>query len=399
MLGANTIINENDDIFVAIPSFEGVSLLKILANGTALIDDIITVPTVRNPQLALGINGFYLLYMANDGYYVSAYDNNLNEVWASVYVGNETAVGSGINFPSTVIKPDGEGGIFVMWAKTQLYLQRINKQGQRLFGSDGLQISTNAKSVASPRMSVDTQAKAVDIAWYSNNTTKFLTSAQKISFDGDKLWGEDGVTLFETPSVTEMNYPVAIANTDDNQTLLVVSKYNLSTASYDLVAANLKNDGTHFLGGSGFMPVNTAKTDRYFFNSTDYFHKQIVVAWASAEGGGSPTLVNAQNVSYHGHLGPGASDISDGFLLTNDVLSIFPNPVESLFTVNYFSDFVQKATLRIFDIEGKLQYTDDTIELNQGENNLLFDCNLPKGAYSLELQTSNSRTNRAFVVR
>ena len=401
---ASFLINENDELIFAIPTVDGKIHINILKpDGTLKNEENTVVNFSTNPLLALGTNGFYLLYVTNERYFVNAYSNNLVQAWEYKYVGNETAMGAGLNTSSTVVKPDGDGGIFILWEKNQLYLQRMNKLGERLLTDNGFQISTNAKSVASSLFSVDAEAETVSISWYSNNTTTFLTLAQKVTFEGEKLWGEDGITLAQSQNVSNLNYPVAIASTENNHTLIVFSRFNLSSSLDELVFVNLKNDGSHTLGGSGFATVNSEKANRSFFASTDFSNNQLVIAWASTvEGVASdnlPIAVKAQNVTFYGDIGAGASDISDKFSITNNSLKIFPHPVVSNFTVNYFSDFVEKGALRIFDISGRLQYFDSEIILQQGENNFSIDCNLPKGTYYIELQTSSGKTNQIFIVK
>ncbi len=98
------------------------------------------------------------------------------------------------------IAPDGSGGAFLVWedyrdSDYHIYIQRIDSDGNRLWGPDDVPVCTAAGPQYSPRLALD-QSGCLIVTWWDMRVgTDFNVYAQKIDSEGNILWIEDGVEI------------------------------------------------------------------------------------------------------------------------------------------------------------------------------------------------------------
>jgi hypothetical protein len=100
---------------------------------------------------------------------------------------------------------DGDGGAVLVWnytdkEKRYVGAQRINRDGSNLWGDEGIKVSTTPPYWAKHSVPARTLPDVVGgffISWAAGDNIKDRTSSyiQRISAEGELLWGEDGIKL------------------------------------------------------------------------------------------------------------------------------------------------------------------------------------------------------------
>jgi hypothetical protein len=139
--------------------------------------------------------------------------------------------------------------------------------------------------------------------------------------------------------------------------------------------------------------------------TSGFINNQIVATWKTILPQNSDTSivnVNAQNLSYYGEVGPGASTtyLNENYNVIQSDLSIFPNPVVNDFNLQYYSEINQIGQVRIFDILGKMCFSLDNIEIKKGNISIMLSPNLNKSTYKLDLILENYiPISKLFIVK
>lgn len=83
---------------------------------------------------------------------------------------------------------------------------------------------------------------------------------------------------------------------------------------------------------------------------------------------------------------------------TKDLIQLAPNPNNGNFTTYYTSSKEQKVNLKLFDVAGRIVYTDE-IKVNTGSNSIEMQLqNLNKGIYLFEFTTQTGKQNVKLVI-
>lgn len=153
------------------------------------------------------------------------------------------------------IASTSDGGCFVSWFDSRsggycLYLQRIDADGNELFDPDGLLISDNEQQswLVDYDMAVDAGDNAVIVFSDTRNTPDELdVSAYMISSDGEFLWGPDGVCLSNTSESSFEAAPTVAVTPAGNS----IFAWGGSDSDYTLTFQKLSADGDKLWGDWG----------------------------------------------------------------------------------------------------------------------------------------------------
>jgi len=155
------------------------------------------------------------------------------------------------------IAATSDGGCYVAWYDTRdgnydVYLQRLNSMGEKLWASDGLQVSGHPQEswVTDYDLVVDQSDNAIvvfnDIRNGSGNGWDVF--AYKIAPDGSFLWGADGVQLSAAINTDSEMSPKAAVTTAGN----VVFVWSKSRDEADVIGMQkLSADGEKQWGADG----------------------------------------------------------------------------------------------------------------------------------------------------
>jgi len=97
---------------------------------------------------------------------------------------------------------DGYGGTYITWAddragigQTDIYIQRINTDGEMFFGGSGAPVCTAANSQVAPKIIHDDSGRCIT-TWIDGRTPgAFAVYANRIAGDATLLWGSAGVAV------------------------------------------------------------------------------------------------------------------------------------------------------------------------------------------------------------
>lgn len=98
------------------------------------------------------------------------------------------------------LQKDKQGGVYVVWQEMHngldydIYVQRFNSMGQRLWSNMGLAVASEVNSQINPKMDPDTLSGGIYLAWADKrNNLDYDIYAQRIDSLGNILWLENGV--------------------------------------------------------------------------------------------------------------------------------------------------------------------------------------------------------------
>ena len=398
--GTSSDINDADEIVFAVPFLQNLYVNKLNSYGDfvssegIIIDGFNTMPKVR----FIEDGSFYVVYRMYDRLYADLYDKNCDVVWKGVYIGHETGSDLSPEDQHQVI-PDGLGGIYVIWKKKNIFVQRIasedspagGKIGVRKFGDYAMALTENTTECHSPIASLDKNTNELNITWRSQNPNTNSVNIQKITPDGEKKWGTNGI-IADEGFLAYQNTPVAIGTASD-KIMLVFSKFNTTSQKYDLVYNRfyIETGSKEF---SNNIDVNTYKYERSSIVSTDFNNNQIVIAWCdSTEDNSVRTL--AQNITYNGILGEDTLSIHNENLFD---CVVFPVPAKNEINIKIISKTYSIASIQIFDYLGKLIFERNNLELTEGENIFNINKKFPAGEYNILINTEIEKITQTIIV-
>lgn len=130
------------------------------------------------------------------------------------------AAGTNEVTPRIATLPDGSS--YVSWFESaptinyQMRLQRLDANGNKLWGPDGIVVSANANSTTLFRydLKVDQQGNAL-LGFQDARTGVSQCVIYKISPTGTQLWGANGIALLDATATTGLSPTIAVTNSNN----------------------------------------------------------------------------------------------------------------------------------------------------------------------------------------
>lgn len=425
--------------------------------------------------------------------YVQKIDSNGNKLWGEEGIRIKADTTSGA--VSIDFCYDGDGGAFAFWMFAQetnyypyyvdsLFIQHISKEGERLWGENGIFIDDSIESALNLWVIEDdsggiyVQYRKKDIEYYIKKFDPFgnlnWTSStsinypivikdeqsgiivsgrrstsprplviNRITFEGEKLWGEDGIVIDDSVD----NSPVALLFLNSNYTVsvfwdtgwwpnddLFLQRYTLNGEQVweehlkviDIISAKgragiveSENNSNIVIWGdsrnsgglyaqriNGFGEKVWADSDRVLTYYTiwhdaiitDGNNGLIVVLAKDSPWGG----LFAQQISKNGNLGEVITavkedeDIKPGnFYLAQN----YPNPFNPSTTIRFSLPESGDIKLEVFNLLGEKVKTLVNEFYNAGNYEIEFDAeNLPSGVYFYTIAAGNFRQTRKMLL-
>lgn len=187
-----------------------------------------------------------------------------------------------------VMSPDGHGGAYVAWSEedgfeSNIYAQRISRDGRLLWGEGGVQVSTGdgTRWQKWAYIQADDADRGVFIVWENYDRAGGVTlQAQKLDSAGHPLWGANGVV-----STTKYQCYISTLAVDGNGGVFVGSAGFDSTLTdcYPWIQ-HFDQDGSRLWGDAGLVLSNRRTfTKAYMFRlcrSSQPGH--VIAAWSQA---------------------------------------------------------------------------------------------------------------------
>ena len=231
------------------------------------------------------------------------------------------------------LETNNNGETYISWfpefgdGNFDLYLQKLSKNGVKLWGSSGLQISNHLSGtmVTDYDLKLDNEENVILVTQDMRTGTSNVF-AYKISPTGDFLWGNDGIQLSNTANF-DTSPKIAVANNNDIvfvwPDVILDTTYNIP-----LYIKRVSSEGT--------ILWETILADTLY----DFFHPQIMawddggflVSWVTSSNLPDPILgrnnwmhVFVQKLSSEGEaLWETKIQVDSGQLIPNDATYIIP---------------------------------------------------------------------------
>ncbi|MEM8934021.1 MAG: hypothetical protein AAGE94_22710, partial [Acidobacteriota bacterium] len=202
-------------------------------------------------------------------------------------------VGTAAILPQTI--SDGEGGVLVFWGNlgrfdaTQpepflLHGQRFDRQGQRLWGADGLLIRTSgllsAGSYVPEVFEAVPDGEGGAVLAFDDSVDpvalNFDVVAQRVTRDGDLLWS-DGAVVYA--GAANRTHDATIATPDGGAVVITRESTGAEATGTELRLYRLSGDGEHLWSTDG-VPLSDPASEHLDYFSHGSFDRGILqVAW------------------------------------------------------------------------------------------------------------------------
>ena len=334
------------------------------------------------------------------------------------------------------IQKDGKGGVFLTWQEWgtnyDIYAQRIDKNGNRLWGANGILACNAVGTQMNPKIDPDSITKGIVIAWQDErNFIDYDIYAQRMDSMGNLLWGASGQPVINfTGNQSAVDF---LSNPKVGGSIFAWK--DSRSGSFDIYAQRLDINGNQQWPVSGVVICNSIN-DQINPNVTGDGTGGAVVVWQDSSAGNwdvySQRLDKNGNILWASNGVPvgiatgdqtSPKNISDGYggsiysfqdkrSGTNDIyvhrifnngasvgvkdLNIvseaecFPNPFEDKFELKFYLLKEEKISVRIYNSSGQL-ISEPVIDKNMAAGNNSIKINteenqLAEGVYFLELK-------------
>jgi len=212
--------------------------------------------------------------------------------------GLRVSVGPGKQWYPNLV-PDGEGGTIIVWyddrnGNEDIFAQRIDATGHRLWGESGVTICAAAGDQIYPKLVPDGLGGAT-IAWYDRRAGNDDIFAQRISFAGVVAWAADGVPLCAASG--DQQIPSLIP---DGSGGAIVTWQDYRGGVYaDIYAQHVDGTGGNLWRTDGELVCGAAKSQKYPALTADGAGGAIIT-WYDVRNGNGNNDIFAQRISSTG---------------------------------------------------------------------------------------------------
>jgi len=216
--------------------------------------------------------------------------------WTANGVGICTQV-DGQEEPS--LASDGAGGFIIAWMDDRsgfdtrdIYAQRINSSGTKLWATNGVVVCNAAGDQTHPAVVSDNNGGAI-VAWTDWRTgTSSDIYAQRINASGAKLWTSSGVAI----ATGIQNQPLRSFDSDGFGGLIVAwDTASTTSVDADVYVQRITNEGAVLWGTSGV--VLTSVPNRQFTPAVQHMADGgAVISWNDERGPASPGWASASDI-------------------------------------------------------------------------------------------------------
>jgi predicted lipoprotein with Yx(FWY)xxD motif len=389
-----------------------------------------------------GVGGAIIVWEQQDNVtywwdiWIQRIDSTGNPVWPVGGIPVSTVSNYRLN---PKIQKDGKGGVFVTWqewnADYDIFAQRIDKSGNRLWGGGGILLCNATGTQMNPKIDPDSITHGIVVAWQDQRSTiDYDIYAQRVDSMGNLLWTSSGkpvinfsgnqsaVDFLSNPKVggsifawkddrsgTNDIYAQRLDINGNQQ--WISSGVPICNAIKDQLNPNITGDGTggaiivwqdssgvdwdiysqrvdkngNILWAANGVPVGIATNDQTSPKNVSDGYGGSIYAWQDKRSGTNDIYVHRIS----------ATGLSTGLNDLNALASAecFPNPFENKCTVRFDLRKEQTVSIKIFNVSGELiaePVKEKTV--SAGNNSVDIDLEpyqLPAGIYFAELKGNN----------
>jgi hypothetical protein len=370
------------------PDFDSLFIQHISKDGERLwgdngifIDDNI-FSTLKSWIVNNENGGIYLKYRKeNTEYYIRKYNSSGNLDW-TLSVPN--------NF-SRAIK-DGYGGIIISgvvnsYPAKKIIINRISSEGEKLWGEDGIIVDDSVDNISPALLFLNPDSTISifwDTQWYPNDDL-FL---QRYTLAGEQVWEEhEKVSAYATNKTR-----LGMIESDNNSNLIIWAENRDTVGNY---AQKIDVTGNKLWNEDKFIGAGTSS-----FNVVTDGNSGAIALWQKDPPWGG---IYAQQISKNGNLGEIITSVSDddnninpgSFYLAQN----YPNPFNPSTNIQYAISSRQVVSLKVYDVLGNEIATFVSEEQPAGTYEVEFDgSNLASGIYIYRLTAGNFSDSKKLIL-
>jgi hypothetical protein len=196
---------------------------------------------------------------------------------------------------------DGYNGAIITWkdgrngiGNDDIFAQRIDHEGNLLWGSDGTLVCSATGDQIDAVITTDGAHGAI-IAWQDNRVTDNDVYAQRMNPTGSRLWGIDGIAV-----CTGTGYSNQVQITTDLDGGAVIAWQDARNGNNDLFSQRIYGDGA--LMGAGTPICTSSPEEQGRPRIVSDGSGGMIAAWDDYRSG-SYYLIYAQRIERHGYWG------------------------------------------------------------------------------------------------
>jgi hypothetical protein len=298
-------------------------------------------------------------------------------------------------------QPDKQGGVFIIWqdsrgpsSNRKVFGQHLNSSGVNQWIANGKRLSSEIQDLYdTPNFIIDGSNGLIFSFILSTSYYDEAILAQRISNNGTILWDTLGVPICtrkwkrSLPQITSDSNGGAIMTWHDDMTA--------DTAIYpeylnDIYAQRVDTSG-NILWTTNGVPVSTATNGQSFPKIIPIDGGGAILTWTDLRGGANHDIY-AQRLNAHGTITnvETSEPILENFVLNQN----YPNPFNPDTRIKYSIPKSSQVTLKIFNTLGEEIETLVNEEKTVGTYEINWQAaNLPSGVYFYRLQVVDPETS------
>lgn len=223
-------------------------------------------------------------------------NNNGNKLWGNSHVTIQSGLGTTIS-PSTIMNENGD--LFITWqlalapaGTVHIYLQKVDKDGNIEWSSNGLPVClTTGLSLLGSKIISDGNGGAY-VCWSDNRSggSNLDIYAQRVHSNGTPLWAVNGIPV--CTKAESQNLKLIIP---DNNGGAIIFWEDIQGSTYNICAQRIDSTGNKLWETDGRILYSTTNP----FSQIEFVldkNKEIFFFWSTTEGN-----IYAQKVDYNGN--------------------------------------------------------------------------------------------------
>lgn len=208
--------------------------------------------------------------------------------------------------PNPVVAVTGAGNCVFAWGKSEstdyLVFQKLSPSGDKLWGDNGIVLSSASADLSSPAM-VPSGLDSVIVLWKSSTGSYPMTVthlyADMLDVDGEGVWSDSPVLVYNTGAITPWTFPGIIGDGAGGAVCFWYDSPALN--SFDVWVQHLDSQGANLFPFNGAQ-ASTNSTDRLHMNPSAVMNDagQCFVFWVESNANQNMFGVYGQKFSASG---------------------------------------------------------------------------------------------------
>jgi hypothetical protein len=288
----------------------------------------------------------------NRGLYVQKLDVDGSFVWGSdVEVYAPAPAGPVVYLE--LCRDDSDGVIFTWYRSTSAthfhsYVQRMDATGNLTMPANGTLASVSTdRNHMYPSSAFLSQTQEIVVFFSEQDLNQNMRGiyAQKMDLQGNRLWGEEGKQLI---ALSGNDYSQFMASGYGDQAICVYQAAEFGNALDAKIQAVMLDSNGDFVWMEQFIDMSTVQSEKLHSVMTGFFEGQWAAVWQDRRNDMGDIF--AQNIQPDGTLGVVITGIATR--KENAGFQVYPNPFNEMLTFSCDNHRVQNMTIDIFDNRG-----------------------------------------------